>query len=88
MTYLSTRWQLAIGIERSKHMVVGERPDATTRLWTGLYGESGQQVQSVRRKHSEQGNGYFSPWGYERSVWLALAHAWHPWDLVSMLGEC
>jgi hypothetical protein len=45
MTYVSTRWQLAVGIERSKHMAVGERPDAAT----GLYGESGPyEISTVR----------------------------------------
>jgi hypothetical protein len=86
MTYVSTHRQLAIGIERSKHVVVRERPDAVTKLWTRLYGESSQRVQLVHRNQDEGDNGYFSPWGYKRSVWPALSHALAPLGLVSMFG--
>jgi hypothetical protein len=56
----------------------GHLQTASTRgeySMTGLYGESDQRVRSVRRNQDEGGNSYFSPWGYKRSVWLALAHA-------------
>jgi hypothetical protein len=33
-------------------------------------------------------NGYIHLWGYKYKWWPALAVAWHPWDLVSMLWEC
>jgi hypothetical protein len=57
MTYVRTCWQLAIGIEWSKHVVVGEQPDVATEL----YGESSQQVQLVHRNQDEGGSSYFSP---------------------------
>jgi hypothetical protein len=88
MTYVSTHRQLAVGIEQSKHVVVRERPDTVTELRTRLYGESSQRVRLVRRNQDEGDNGYFSSWGYKRSVWLVLSHALAPLGLVSMFGEC
>jgi hypothetical protein len=47
-----------------------------------------QRVRSSRKSPSEGANDYIRLWGYKYLWWSALAGAWHPWDLVSMLGEC
>jgi len=57
----ASRWRATVIFERLVHVVHEERSDSMTRLWTGLWGESGQRVRSVRRNQDEGGNGYFSP---------------------------
>jgi hypothetical protein len=47
-----------------------------------------QHVRSPRNLPSKGANGYIRLWGYKYLWWLALAGAWHPWDLVSILWEC
>ena len=75
----ASHWRATVIFEQLVHMAHEERPNYVTRLWTGLWtglwGEFNQQVRLVRRNQDEGGNGYFSPWGYKRIVWPALAHA-------------
>jgi hypothetical protein len=50
-------------------------------------GQFDRRVRSSRKSPSEGTNGYILLWGYKYLWWPALAGAWHPWDLVSMLWE-
>ena len=43
------RWRAMVIFEWIAYVEHEERPDSTTRLWTGLWGESGQCVEIMMK---------------------------------------